>query len=84
MEIADLPIPRLNNVKWGLLHEESPRNNLMFVHEDALKLFNYSATFSRYSDVPLTIVDLPGINELSGFNYNNILVNFNTYFVSQY
>ncbi|KAK0164399.1 hypothetical protein PV328_003033 [Microctonus aethiopoides] len=69
VEIADLPIPRLNNVKWGLLHEESPRNNLMFVHEDALKLFNYSATFSRYSDVPLTTVDLPGINELLGTMY---------------
>ncbi|XP_015110669.1 alpha-(1,3)-fucosyltransferase 10 isoform X2 [Diachasma alloeum] len=64
LEINDLPIPRAPGVQWGLLHEESPRNNLMFVHEAALKLFNYSSTFSRFSDVPLTLVDLPGEEDL--------------------
>ncbi|XP_063985954.1 alpha-(1,3)-fucosyltransferase 10 isoform X2 [Diachasmimorpha longicaudata] len=64
LEVNDLPIPRAPGVQWGLLHEESPKNNLMFVHEEALKLFNYSSTFSRFSDVPLTLVDLPGEEEL--------------------
>ncbi|XP_034940993.1 alpha-(1,3)-fucosyltransferase 10 isoform X2 [Chelonus insularis] len=68
-DLNDLPIPRKPNVKWALFHEESPRNNLMFVHEEALKLFNYSATFSRFSDVPLTLLELPGEDELQDKSY---------------
>ncbi|XP_024938355.1 alpha-(1,3)-fucosyltransferase 10 isoform X2 [Cephus cinctus] len=67
--VADLPLPRSRNVTWGLIHEESPRNNPILVHDDALNLFNYSATFSRYSDVPLTLVDLPGEEELTDTSY---------------
>lgn len=57
----DLPLPRNLDDVWALLHEESPKNNWLFSHEDGISLFNYTATFSRESDYPLTtqyIVDL--------------------------
>lgn len=65
--IHDLPNKWSSSaISWGLLHEESPRNNPIFVHEEALNLFNYSATFSRFSDVPLTLFDLSSLEELVG------------------
>ncbi|XP_057337348.1 alpha-(1,3)-fucosyltransferase B [Microplitis mediator] len=64
IEFDDLPFPRQTNVTWGLLHEESPRNNLILVQEEALQLFNYSATFSRFSDLPINLVNLPSKQEL--------------------
>ncbi|XP_012221877.2 alpha-(1,3)-fucosyltransferase 10 [Linepithema humile] len=67
--IHDLPNWRSNAISWGLLHEESPRNNPILVHEKALNLFNYSSTFSRFSDVPLTLLDLPGLEELIATSY---------------
>ncbi|XP_072746923.1 alpha-(1,3)-fucosyltransferase 10 isoform X1 [Anoplolepis gracilipes] len=67
--IHDLPNWRSSAVSWGLLHEESPRNNPMLVHEKALNLFNYSSTFSRFSDVPLTLFDLFSLEELIEKSY---------------
>ncbi|KAL0125304.1 hypothetical protein PUN28_004436 [Cardiocondyla obscurior] len=67
--VYDLPNWRSSAISWGLLHEESPRNNPILVHEEALNLFNYSSTFSRYSDVPLMLLDLPGLEELVGESY---------------
>ncbi|XP_043272308.1 alpha-(1,3)-fucosyltransferase 10 isoform X2 [Venturia canescens] len=69
LELDDLPIPRKKHVRWALFHEESPRNNPMFIYQSALGLFNYSATFSRYSDVPLTLLSLPGERELITTSY---------------
>lgn len=69
MEIDDLPIPRGSDTRWGLLHEESPRNCLLLTNPRALELFNYSATFSRWSDVPLTLLDLPSLEILSDMTY---------------
>lgn len=66
IKIGDLPLPRREDIDWGLLHEESPRNIPMLTSEYALSLFNHSATFSRHSDVPLTLVDLDGEEELLG------------------
>ncbi|XP_051165411.1 alpha-(1,3)-fucosyltransferase 10 [Leptopilina boulardi] len=63
MEYRNLPIPRGKNIQWGLLHEESPRNNPAFVYDDFLNLFNYSSTFSRYSDI--ISLQIPGIDELT-------------------
>lgn len=60
-----MPIPRQDSIIWGLLHEESPRNNPMFTNKAMMDLFNYTATFSRHSDVPLTLLDLPGEDELT-------------------
>ncbi|XP_012276747.1 alpha-(1,3)-fucosyltransferase 10 [Orussus abietinus] len=68
-QINDLPLPRRQRVDWGLFHEESPRNNPILVHEQALNLFNYSATFSRYSDIPLTLLHLPSEQELMDEKY---------------
>lgn len=53
INFSDLPLPRdpVNTI-WGLYHEESPRNVEVFLHEPALKIFNFTSTFSRYSDVP--------------------------------
>ncbi|KAG5332656.1 FUT10 fucosyltransferase, partial [Acromyrmex heyeri] len=68
LRIHDLPSWRSSAISWGLLHEESPRNNPILVHEEALNLFNYSSTFSRLSNVPLTLLDLSGLEELVG-NY---------------
>ncbi|KYN17431.1 Alpha-(1,3)-fucosyltransferase 10 [Trachymyrmex cornetzi] len=69
LRIHDLPNWRSSAISWGLLHEESPRNNPILVHEEALNLFNYSSTFSRLSNVPLTLLDLPGLEELVANSY---------------
>ncbi|KAL6426326.1 hypothetical protein ACFW04_009092 [Cataglyphis niger] len=69
LRVHDLPNWRSNAVSWGLLHEESPRNNPILVHEKALNLFNYSSTFSRFSDVPLTLLDLFSLEELIAKSY---------------
>ncbi|KAM0725366.1 Alpha-(1,3)-fucosyltransferase 10 [Formica fusca] len=69
LRIHDLPNWRSSAVSWGLLHEESPRNNPILVHDKALNLFNYSSTFSRFSDVPLTLLDLFSLEELIAKSY---------------
>ncbi|XP_031369673.1 alpha-(1,3)-fucosyltransferase 10 isoform X2 [Apis dorsata] len=68
-QINDLPKWKSNEIPWGLFHEESPRNNPILVQEETLNLFTYSSTFSRFSDIPLTLVDLPGITELLSRKY---------------
>ncbi|XP_054084104.1 alpha-(1,3)-fucosyltransferase B-like isoform X2 [Zeugodacus cucurbitae] len=65
----DLPLPRQPEQIWALLHEESPRNVLEFLFEDTLQHFNYTSTFSRYSDFPLTINALPDITEITNPKY---------------
>lgn len=50
----DLPLPRRPWDEWALFHEESPKNNWMLTFEDALVLFNHTATFRRESDYPLS------------------------------
>ncbi|CAL7948915.1 unnamed protein product [Xylocopa violacea] len=69
IQIHDLPSWKSDEISWGLLHEESPRNNPVLVHQEALNLFTYSSTFSRFSDVPLTLVDFPGITALLDRKY---------------
>ncbi|GFT84674.1 alpha-(1,3)-fucosyltransferase 11 [Nephila pilipes] len=56
-----LPLPRKSNHLWALLHEESPMNNYIFSHLPGIKLFNYTATFSRESDFPLTTQFIPSV-----------------------
>ncbi|KAI5652058.1 glycosyltransferase family 10 (fucosyltransferase) c-term domain-containing protein [Phthorimaea operculella] len=56
LEFNDLPLPRYpEKVIWALSHEESPRNVVELLHERGLNLFNFSSTFSRYSDVPFPL-----------------------------
>ena len=61
----DLPLPRDPNVFWALLHEESPKNNWLFAHEDAISLFNLTATCSRSSSYPLTTQYLYSLENIS-------------------
>lgn len=65
----DLPIPRQSHHQWALLHEESPKNKMLFSFGDAMQLFNHSATFRRHSDFPLTLQYLQSIDALISQNY---------------
>jgi alpha-1,3-fucosyltransferase 10 len=62
--LHDLPLPRKENHEWGLLHEESPKNNYLFSFEPIMKLFNHTATFKRQSDMPLITQYLDSIEKL--------------------
>ena len=63
---VDLPIPRNEAHEWALLHEESPKNNPSFCHEDLITLFNHTATWSRHSHFPLTLLNLQRLDDLTG------------------
>lgn len=53
---GNMPLPRNpQKVIWAFQHEESPKNEMHFMHEKTLNLFNYSSTFSRHSDVPFPL-----------------------------
>ncbi|KAK1804178.1 hypothetical protein P4O66_020217 [Electrophorus voltai] len=60
----EAPLPRLPHQTWALFHEESPMNNYMFSHSPGIRLFNYTATFRRESDYPLTLQWLPSLDYL--------------------
>ncbi|KAK7501022.1 hypothetical protein BaRGS_00007902 [Batillaria attramentaria] len=54
LQATDLPLPREPHHEWAVLHEESPKNNILFSFEDMLVLFNHTSTFRRESDYPIT------------------------------
>lgn len=60
----EAPLPRLPHQTWALFHEESPMNNYLLSHSVGIRLFNYTATFSRESDYPLTLQWLPSLDYL--------------------
>lgn len=60
----EAPLPRLPHQTWALFHEESPMNNYFLSHLPGIRLFNYTATFRRESDYPLTLQWLPTIGYL--------------------
>ncbi|XP_040176381.1 alpha-(1,3)-fucosyltransferase 11 [Rana temporaria] len=60
----EAPLPRLSHQTWALFHEESPMNNYVLSHLPGIRLFNYTATFRRESDYPLTLQWLPTISYL--------------------
>lgn len=61
----DLPLPRDSHVLWGLYHDESPRSVMLFLHETILKLFNYSSTFSRFSDLRFPMLFVESLNDIT-------------------
>ncbi|XP_067128756.1 alpha-(1,3)-fucosyltransferase 10-like isoform X1 [Centruroides vittatus] len=65
----DLPLPRKSNHDWGLLHEESPKNNFFFCFKEGMELFNHTATFKRESDFPLTLQYLDSLESLTDHKY---------------
>uniref|UniRef100_A0A8C5QY39 Fucosyltransferase n=1 Tax=Leptobrachium leishanense TaxID=445787 RepID=A0A8C5QY39_9ANUR len=60
----EAPLPRLPHQTWALFHEESPMNNFVLSHLPGIRLFNYTATFRRESDYPLTLQWLPTVDYL--------------------
>ncbi len=60
---VDLTI--LSGQEWALLHEESPKNSMLFDHAPALELFNYTATFKRHSHFPLTLQYLQSLDHIT-------------------
>lgn len=56
----NLPLPRLSKHIWALAHEESPLNNFVLDHAVAMNVFNYTATYHRAADFPITTVSFPG------------------------
>uniref|UniRef100_A0A672RA64 Fucosyltransferase 11 (alpha (1,3) fucosyltransferase) n=1 Tax=Sinocyclocheilus grahami TaxID=75366 RepID=A0A672RA64_SINGR len=60
----EAPLPRLAHQTWALFHEESPMNNYFLSHNVGIRLFNYTATFRRESDYPLTLRWLPSLDYL--------------------
>ncbi|XP_075888928.1 GDP-fucose protein O-fucosyltransferase 4 isoform X2 [Nelusetta ayraudi] len=60
----EAPLPRLRHQTWALFHEESPMNNYLLSHGPGIRLFNYTATFRRESDYPLTLQWLPSLDYL--------------------
>ncbi|XP_038602478.1 alpha-(1,3)-fucosyltransferase 10 [Tachyglossus aculeatus] len=67
--IDSLPLPRQAHHDWALFHEESPKNNYKLFHKPTITLFNYTATFSRHSHLPLTTQYLEGIEVLKSLKY---------------
>ncbi|XP_053284105.1 alpha-(1,3)-fucosyltransferase 11 isoform X1 [Pleuronectes platessa] len=60
----EAPLPRLHHQTWALFHEESPMNNYFLSHGPGIRLFNYTATFRRESDYPLSLQWLPTLDYL--------------------
>lgn len=70
IDFKKLPLPRRpKDVIWGLFHEESPRNVEELLHETALSLFNFSSTFSRFSDVPFPLQHLQSYADITSQKY---------------
>ncbi|GFG40480.1 hypothetical protein Cfor_06492 [Coptotermes formosanus] len=70
IDLIDLPLPRNGLIHdWALLHEESPKNTPALSHLEALELFNFTATFSRYSHFPLTLQYLKSADALTDLSY---------------
>lgn len=57
----ELPLPRKPHHIWGLAHEESPLNNFILDHAVGMNVFNYTATYHRAADYPITLVSFPGV-----------------------
>lgn len=70
LRVNDLPLASKNDprVLWALLHEESPMNNYVLSHEPMIELFNFTSTFSRHSDHPLTTLFVPSVAYLMDRN----------------
>ncbi|XP_041978305.1 alpha-(1,3)-fucosyltransferase 10 [Aricia agestis] len=70
INFENLPLPRRpGKIIWGLYHEESPRNVEELMHYEALSIFNFSSTFSRYSDVPYPLQYLESVDDITSTKY---------------
>lgn len=69
MNKTDLPLPRQSHHLWALFHEESPKNVPFIQYSRILRHFNITATFSRYSNFPLTTQYVKSEKELTDRKY---------------
>ncbi|KAH8409894.1 hypothetical protein KR009_000342 [Drosophila setifemur] len=69
MNTGDFPLPRRPQHVWALLHEESPRNVPYMPNNEFLRHFQFTSTFSRYSNFPLTTQYLPSGQALTSRDY---------------
>uniref|UniRef100_A0A0A1XMZ1 Alpha-(1,3)-fucosyltransferase B n=1 Tax=Zeugodacus cucurbitae TaxID=28588 RepID=A0A0A1XMZ1_ZEUCU len=65
----DMPLPRHAYQLWALLQDETPQNASILFYEEFLHHFNYTSTFSRYSDFPLTLRSLRNAKDLISWTY---------------
>ncbi|XP_017121277.1 alpha-(1,3)-fucosyltransferase B [Drosophila elegans] len=70
IKTGDFPLPRAEHHVWALLHEESPRNTPFVAHEEFLRHFHFTSTFSRFSNLPLTTQYLPSGQALTSKDYH--------------
>lgn len=61
----DLPVPRKQRHLWGLIHEESVKNNWILGQPDGIQLFNVTSTFSRHSDYTVVLQFLNKLEDLT-------------------
>lgn len=65
-----LPLPRNpKKVIWALTYDDSPKNIMELSHEKALNFFNFSSTFSRYSDVPFPLQSIISLENVTSTRY---------------
>jgi len=69
MNQTNFPIMKNRNHIWAIYHEESPKNVNFLMYENIWEFFNYTSTFSRYSDLPLTLQYLESIDKLTDTTY---------------
>lgn len=69
MKTDDFPLPRQSKHIWALIHEESPRNVPFMPHNAWLHHFNFTSSFSRHSDMPLTTYYLTDAENLTTPTY---------------
>nr|CAJ42057.1 alpha 1,3-fucosyltransferase [Drosophila persimilis] len=69
LTMGDFPLPRRPQHLWALLHGESPWIVIYAPFDDFLQHFNFTSTFSRYSDLPLTTHWLPSAHDLISMDY---------------
>ncbi|XP_061392281.1 alpha-(1,3)-fucosyltransferase B [Musca vetustissima] len=69
VKIDDFPLPRHPHHIWALIHEESPRNVPFMPYNDWLQHFNFTSTFSRNSNMPLTTYYLTDVENLTSPTY---------------
>jgi len=58
-DVEDIPLPKKDNHLWALFNEESPKNSYLLTHNVSATVFNFSATYKRNSDFPLTLQHYP-------------------------
>lgn len=67
VNLTDLPVPQKQEI-WALFHEESLKNAPFLLSEQFMSLFNFTSTFDRESDLPLTTLHLSSLNAITGIN----------------